>query len=329
MADELNKDGEGLDWYDDEYKREIKEAKKRIFAAAHEEFNKVKEGAKRRAIIRAKIRLEKVMNANDQSLPAGNATNDLASSGMPEINPTYNNTEIQNQVNSHLESTMPAAITEEPAVQKSSKFALIVYGLDNIILDNYDRKMQTYLEFGWDRDSIDNFISKKENKYGKIASFNTNRVTFTASSRRNRYYEVYNRPDMLEYDKPFHHCLKAINALSINFDIYIVSERTEDLEEKTLEVMEKLGFPMDKVKVYFKKVHTILRQYKKNCIVDIKSRHDAGVGLIIHPKDASVFNRYDFAPIGFASIKNQKDFDGKTEVVCKSWMDIIRALAEQ
>ena len=188
--------------------------------------------------------------------------------------------------------------------------------------------METYLELGWDKESIDDFISKKENMYGKIASFNTTRVTFTASSRRNRFYEVYNREDMLEHDWQFPGVINALKRLSVDFDIYIVSERTEDLEEKTLQIMEEAGFPMHSLKIFFKGMHKVLRHYKKNCLVEITSKHSTGIGVILHPQDARLFKKFNYTPVGFASIKDASEFSGRVEVVCENWNQLTQCLKQ-
>ncbi|MHA1729326.1 MAG: hypothetical protein ACTSWY_11420 [Promethearchaeota archaeon] len=208
-----------------------------------------------------------------------------------------------------------------------SKFALIL-GLDNIVLNNSERKMKTYLEFGWDKENIQNYISKKENTL-KIASFNTNFVTFTASSRRNRYYEVYNRLDMLERDRLFPNVISAINKLSEYFAFNIISHRTEDLEEKTLEILNNLNLPMHLLKIFFKKKHTSMQTYIRNCVIDIKAKFPTGVALVLNPNEASLFERFDYTPVGFSSINNADDFNDHTDVVCGDWNQIISSLSQQ
>ncbi|MCP4764047.1 MAG: hypothetical protein GY870_19900 [archaeon] len=208
-------------------------------------------------------------------------------------------------------------------------FALVLNDLDNIILDNYDRKMATYLELGWDKQSIHEYISKKENMGGKIASFNTNKVSFTASSRRNRFYEVYNRPDLLEKDKLFPDIIESLIKIAGHFDIFIVSGRTEDLKDKTLEVMEKLDLPMNRFEVYFKKTHEMMQSYRRSCLVDIKAQHPTGIGIILNPNDANLFERFDYTPVGYTTIKNKSDFDGKCEVVCENWIQLVSAIGDQ
>lgn len=208
-------------------------------------------------------------------------------------------------------------------------FALILFALDNLVLNNYHRKMKTYIELGWDKDSIHSFISNRDNIYGKIASFNTSKVSFTASSRRNRYYEVYNRGDLLEYDVVYPNVIEAIEKLSGNFKTIIVSERTEDLRDKTIEILQKMNFPMDKITIYFKKTHDTMTNYKNKTILDIKSKYETGVSVIIKPTDAAMLLYNNYAPIGFSSIKLPEGFNGHTGVVCNEWTEIINALINQ
>lgn len=209
------------------------------------------------------------------------------------------------------------------------KFALVLAALDNLVLDNYNRKMQTYLELGWDQDHIHEFLSKKENIAGKIASFNTRTVSFTASSRRNRYYEVYNRPDMLEYDKLFPHVVEAITELSKNFKIYIICTRTEDMKYKTVEVMKSQGFPVDQTQIYFKKMHESIAIYRRNILEEIKSEYSSGIGIIINPNDENLISSIDYTPIGFTSIKEVSDFNGYLDFACLDWVQVKDSLANQ
>jgi len=109
------------------------------------------------------------------------------------------------------------------------QFSLIL-GLDNIVLNNYWRKYYTYLKIGWDDASIRDYLSKY---MMQIASFNTRTVSFSASSRRNKFYEIYNRPDMLEQDVAWEGSVEAIKKISQKFKIYIVSSRSNEMRRKT------------------------------------------------------------------------------------------------
>ncbi|MHA1338838.1 MAG: hypothetical protein ACTSRZ_08615 [Promethearchaeota archaeon] len=344
----MSEDGSGLDWHDELYKKEIEEAKRRIFAKAQQEYKKAVLEAKKRAIERAKLRYQQIMGSQESyssemniSTSTDSSSYISAASEYSTIDPTetyeqtsYSSENIYSHSNSEalpsVESSFDyGAMQIEEEIESeplSEKPILIIYDLDNLLLDNYERKMQTYLEIGWDRDSINEFISKKENIYGKIASFNTPTVTFTASSRRNRYYEIYNRDDMLEHDKPYKDAVRAIRLLSETYDIYIISERTEDLKDKTLEVMKKLGFPVDKINVIFKKMHDVLRTYKKNTVKDLVKKYKSGYAVIIHPQDAIIFDTLAITPIGLTTIRDKEEFEGETEYICDSWTQIIPIL---
>ncbi|MHA1822184.1 MAG: hypothetical protein ACTSU2_13765 [Promethearchaeota archaeon] len=205
-------------------------------------------------------------------------------------------------------------------------FALVINELDNIIINNYHRKMATYLELGWDKKSIHEYITKKENMGGRIASFNTPTVSFTASSRRNRFYEIYNRNDMLEKDQLYPKVIEAMNTLSKYFQIFVISTRTEDLMEKTLDVLKNLDFPLEKVTIYFKKQHEPIQSYKRRCILDIKAKYLSGVAIILNPQDAQLFQTFEYTPIGFTTLKDEQDFVGVVDVVCHDWNQVIDAL---
>ena len=91
-----------------------------------------------------------------------------------------------------------------------------VIGMDNIVINNYWRKYETYLELGWDHASTGHNLSKKEYMM-QIASFNTRTVSFSASSRRNKFYEIYNRPKMLEQDVAWDDiCVESLKKLVKN-----------------------------------------------------------------------------------------------------------------
>jgi len=337
----LSIDESGLDWHDEIYNKEIEEAKKIIFARAQLEYKQAVLEAKKRAIERAKLKYQQlvgvqnsiqtqdfqdVLNKKTEYISAASEYSTVDNLTV-ESNPINITSNLSSSISTESVLEYPIKTSEQIEIKpKSEKPVLILFDLDNLVLDNYDRKMQTYLEIGWDRESINEFISKKENIYGKIASFNTPTVTFTASSRRNRYYEIYNRPDMLEYDKPYKDVIRALKLLLEVYDIYIISERTEDLKDKTLEVMKKLGFPIDKINIIFKKTHDVLKTYKKNTLQEIVSKYDRGYAVIIHPQDAIIFDTLGITAIGLTIIYEKEEFEGQTEYICDSWNQILPIL---
>ena len=206
------------------------------------------------------------------------------------------------------------------------QFSLSILGLDNLILDNSNRKFATYLELGWDEKNIKNFISKKENIM-RIASFNTTKVNFTASSRRNRYYDIYNRKDMLEHDILFSKCSDVIKLLSKDFKIFLVSLRTKDLEDKTLSVLKNLGFPVEMVDFSFKKNFEPIQSYKRTCLKNIRNEVPSGISVILNPDDSMLLDEFDgYSTVGFSSIKNKEDFS--IEVVCQNWREIKSSISQ-
>jgi len=201
-----------------------------------------------------------------------------------------------------------------------------VIGMDNIILNNYWRKYETYLELGWDNASIRHYLSKKEYMM-QIASFNTRTVSFSASSRRNRFYEIYNRSKMLEQDVAWDETsVKSLIKISKKYRIFIISARSNELEKKTLEVMKKLGFPMEELTIFFKNPIESLSVYKRNTLNTIKEKYVSGVGVCLNPSESALFERIDYTPIAFSSIQNYENFNGKISVVCQNWTDILHSL---
>jgi len=203
------------------------------------------------------------------------------------------------------------------------QFSLIL-GLDNIVLNNYWRKYYTYLKIGWDDSSIRHYLSKY---IIQIASFNTRTVSFSASSRRNRFYEIYNRSDMLEQDVAWDGSIEAIKRISQKFKIYIVSSRSIEMRKKTLEVMNKLGFPMKNLTIFFKNPNESLSIYRKNSLNLIKEDFSGGIGVCLNISDRYNYERIGYTPIAFSSINEYKSFDGKIAVVCQNWTDVLHSLS--
>lgn len=204
-------------------------------------------------------------------------------------------------------------------------FGLILSELDNLIINNYWRKFATYKEVGWDDNSIHSYLQQKD-KIMQIASFNTPTVSFSASSRRNRFYEIYNRLDMLEKDVAWEGSVEAMKKLSSKYEIYVVSSRTFDLQAKTLEVMKNLGFPLEKMTILFKETNAILHSYRKDCILKVKEKFPTGVAVCITPDEGAIFENFDYTSVGFTSLKNNPDFNGKIKIVFEDWDQLTNSL---
>ncbi|WP_457557718.1 hypothetical protein [Candidatus Harpocratesius sp.] len=200
-----------------------------------------------------------------------------------------------------------------------------VVNLDNILLNNYWRKFYSYLELGWDEASIQDYLSKKENII-QIATFNTRSVSFAASSRRNRFYEVYNRESMLEQDVAWEGAIESINKLTSSYQIFVISSRSKSLEEKTREIMQNLGFPLNDMVLFFKKPTDKLYIYRKKMMEKIVEVCPKGVGICLNPSDRMIFDRFSYYPIAFTSQKNPEDFQDSFEIICNSWSEILTNL---
>ena len=207
----------------------------------------------------------------------------------------------------------------------TAQFSLIL-GLDNIVLNNYWRKYYSYLKIGWDDSSIRHYLSKKEYMM-QIASFNTKTVSFSASSRRNRFYEIYNRSEMLEQDVVWDsNIIESLIKISKKYKIFIVSARSSELKNKTLDVMEKLGFPMEDLTIIFKSPNESLSIYRRNTLNSIKEKYAGGVGICLNLSDRYLYERIGYTPIAFSSINDYNSFDGKIAIVCQDWASILHSL---
>ncbi len=208
-----------------------------------------------------------------------------------------------------------------------AEFALVIPAFDYIIVDPTKRKFATYKEIGWDDQSITSYLRTKEN-HETIASFITNTISFSASSRRNRFYEIYNRKDMLDLEEAYTSSINGITHLSDHFETYIITDRTVDLKHNTLEHLRKLGFPMDKIHIYFKQTHESMHNYKRAILREVTEKFPSGVAIITHPKDGQLFGLYEYTVLGFDSIKKESELESSVEFVCQTW-DQIRSSLEQ
>ncbi len=211
---------------------------------------------------------------------------------------------------------------------QANTWALVLLNIDNILLNNYWRKYYTYHELGWDEESIHQYLSEKD-KILQIATFNTNSVSFAASSRRNKFYKIYNRENMLDQDVPMDGVVDALGKISKKYHIFVVSARTNLLEQKTLESLLRLSFPVDQLTIYFKKSIENLHKYRQNTMKQIIQQYPTGVGICLSPSDRSLFDPFEFIPIAFTSIKNRDDFQNNSpsfQVICNSWQDILTSL---
>ena len=214
------------------------------------------------------------------------------------------------------------------AEQTSKKWALVFTDLDNIILNNYWRRFNTYKELGWDESSITEYLSKKKNIM-KIASFNTTHVSFSASSRRNRYYNIYDTDKMLEQDVEFQGAKEGLAKLNQKYEIYVISSRKKNLQEKTLRVMKNLGFDLNMLTIFFMEPNAKLYHHKRNCVKKINEKYPTGVGICLNPNEKAIYERFGFTPVGFTSIKDYNEFtngENPFNVICQNWPQLLSSL---
>ena len=137
---------------------------------------------------------------------------------------------------------------------------------------------------------------------------------------------IYNQLEMLGQDVPWGNAVSALGALSTMYHIYIIAARTENLREKTLEVMTQLGFALDDVTIFFKGEFEQLYSYRKKCMQEVIKLHPTGVGVCLNPTDAGLFKDFDYTPVGLTSLKAIEEFTGHIDVVCNDWAQILSAL---
>lgn len=210
-------------------------------------------------------------------------------------------------------------------IRNNMVYGLLFTEIDYILLDNTTRKYLTYLELGWDDASTREYLSNKENLW-KIASFNTARVSFTASSRRNRFYAIYNRPDMIEKDLAVIGAVEAMKKLEDKFEIYALTAREKSLESVTLETMEKLGFNVSKMKIFFKEEFVPVENYITDTFKEIQKETPTGIAICLNPDEGISYQTNGYTPVGFTFLRDPQEFEGKIQIVCQNWDQILAVL---
>ena len=92
--------------------------------------------------------------------------------------------------------------------------------------------------------------------------------------------------------------------------------------------MQKLGFPMEKMEIFFKDEHEQLHSFRKNCVLRVKENNPMGVGICVYPDDGAIFDTFDYTPIAFTSIKEYSEFNGKISAIFQEWPQMCCALCE-
>ncbi len=204
------------------------------------------------------------------------------------------------------------------------KYALILANLDYILIDPSARKIKTYLEIGWDESHARAFVGEKKN-WDNIASFNTTKITFSASSRRNRFYEVYWQENFFAHDALYARVGDLLPELVKKFQIIVFSDRTEDQREKTLARLKQIGVPIGDIEFYFKGIHQTLVHFKAECIKKIQEKYHSGLVVLHIPADSDMYRRAYFTPIGFTTTHERPEFFA-ADAVCENWDQILAVL---
>ncbi|OLS14569.1 MAG: hypothetical protein RBG13Loki_1808 [Promethearchaeota archaeon CR_4] len=206
----------------------------------------------------------------------------------------------------------------------AKKYALILANLDYTLIDPSTRKIKTYIEIGWDEAHARAFVGEKKN-WDNIASFNTTNVTFSASSRRNRFYEVFWQEEFFAYDTLYPHISEILPELVRKFNVVVFSDRTEDQKEKTLKRLKQIGVPIEKIHFCFKGVHQTLVHFKTEYVRKTHEKFQSGLVVLHIPADLELYRRYYFTPIGFTTTYNRLEFS-TADAVCDDWKQILAVL---
>ncbi len=204
------------------------------------------------------------------------------------------------------------------------KFTLILANLDYILIDPSARKIKTYMEIGWDEAHARAFVGEKKN-WDNIASFNTTHVTFSASSRRNRFFEVFWQENFFVHDVLYPRVGDILPNLVRKFRIIVFSDRTEDRKEKTLGRLKQIGVPIGDMEFYFKGVHQTLVHFKSECIKKTQEKYQSGLVILHSPTDIDLYRRAYFTPIGFTTTHERPEFS-TADAVCENWDQILAVL---
>ncbi len=203
----------------------------------------------------------------------------------------------------------------------------LILTLDNMILNNYWRKYATYREIGWEDGTVKGFLAEKQNMT-QIASFNTNTVSFSASSRINRYYDIYNRLDMLDQDVPWDGAVEALQTLSQKYKLYVFSDRSDQLREKTNEILTRLGYPLSQMTLFFKRQHDRIITYRKICLQQIIQEFPRGFAICLDPSDIQLFEEVHYTPIAITTMVDPEKFQGYIKAIYHTWPQIVTALTD-
>jgi len=222
---------------------------------------------------------------------------------------------IHNPSDSHMVFNGSSIMSGAP-----KKYALILANLDYTLVDPSTRKIKTYVEIGWGEAQAVAFVADKKN-WDNIASFNTTKVTFSASSRRNRFYEVFWQENFFAYDTLYPHINGILAELVKKFQVVVFSDRTEDQKEKTLARLKQIGVPVDHMQFIFKGVHETLVHFKTECVRKTHNKYQSGLVVLHIPADLELYRRHNFTPIGFTTTYDRPDFFA-ADAVCDDWKQI-------
>lgn len=216
----------------------------------------------------------------------------------------------------------PEAASMAGAPEK--QYALVFMEIDNLLLNNYYRKLQAYTKIGWDEQSATNYILDKAN-WNRIASFNTSTVSFSASSRRNRFYEVYDSDEMLALDVPYDHAVDTFNKCRDRFHVLVLTKREEAVKDQTFQLMEHYGFNLEGVEVFFKRQYENPHKFRTNMMAQAQERYQTGIAVSHIPQDARLIARFNFSALMFTSTHDYADFQN-VQAVCQDWNQIAQVL---
>lgn len=203
---------------------------------------------------------------------------------------------------------------------------VVVAEIDHVLLDPHDRKLETYLKLGWDRESAEAFLAVKSN-WSLVASFNTPTISFTSSSRINRFVEVFNSEEMLALDRPLPGAVEAFNSLKERCGLVVLTTREESLKEPTVAKLSELGFDLDGVELHFKRQFEVAERFRTTTLKEVRESLGGGTAaLVTHlPDDFRLTRRFQFLPVAITTTHSPEDFPDGARAF-DSWEEAVNYL---
>jgi hypothetical protein len=195
--------------------------------------------------------------------------------------------------------------------------AIVFIELDNLLIDNYWRKYQTYLQLGWNDQAIAEFLAQKSNKL-QIASFEG----FNTNDRYDRFYSVYEQPEMLTQDVASPGAVEMVQTLVEGTYCIVLSSRPTTQQSATKQQLQRLGFPVEKMEFFFRSPDESVMGFQNKTLTKLHKRFLLGFGICHSVEDSVGFDRIRFPAIAMTTIYDINALAPYFEKVCEDWEEI-------